>query len=286
MKILVTGATGFIGQYIVKYLLSLGVDVTATGARSPDEAKLLFGTNKKLNYIQKDLSEKEENYYSFFTSPDILIHSSWMGLPNYNELFHIERNLPANYYFIKNMISNGLQDLTVIGTCFEYGLQNGKLDENINTNPCTVYGLAKDALRKCIEVLQFSYKFNLKWIRLFYLFGAGQGPKSLYTQMEDAVNNNCKEFNMSLGEQLRDYLPVSLVAEYIVKSAVQQKIQGIVNCCSGKPISVRSFVESFFRENNHAIKLNLGYYPYPNYEPLAFWGDNTKLQLIIKERKE
>jgi dTDP-6-deoxy-L-talose 4-dehydrogenase (NAD+) len=63
--------------------------------------------------------------------------------------------------------------------------------------------------------------------------------------------------------------------------ALQDKIGGIINCCSGKPISVRTFVENYFEEHNHPIKLNLGYYLYPDYEPFAFWGDVKKLTRAI-----
>ena len=86
---------------------------------------------------------------------------------------------------------------------------------------------------------------------------------------------------MSGGEQLRDYLPVEKVAEYIVKISMQDKIRGIINCCSGKPISIRKLVENYLSEKNASIELNMGYYEYPDYEPMAFWGDNKKLMKIL-----
>jgi dTDP-6-deoxy-L-talose 4-dehydrogenase (NAD+) len=57
-------------------------------------------------------------------------------------------------------------------------------------------------------------------------------------------------------------------------------VQGIINCCSGTPVSVKTFVENYLKEKNRSIKLNLGYYPYTDYEPMYFWGDNSKLKLI------
>ncbi len=82
---------------------------------------------------------------------------------------------------------------------------------------------------------------------------------------------------MSGGEQLRDYLPVTDVAKYIVSLALQGKDIGNVNICSGKPVSVLKLVEDLIVENDWRIKLNLGHYPYPDYEPMAFWGDRQKL---------
>ena len=85
---------------------------------------------------------------------------------------------------------------------------------------------------------------------------------------------------MSSGEQLRDYLPVKKMAEYISKIALQDKILGKINCCSGKPISIRKLVEDYIEKANAKVKLNLGFYSLPPYEPLAFWGDDSKLKKI------
>jgi dTDP-6-deoxy-L-talose 4-dehydrogenase (NAD+) len=282
LKILVTGATGFIGKYVVKHLLSLGHTIVTTARKNTEEAVSCFPELKNTLYIQKDLNDREENYYSFFNKPDIAIHTSWEGLPNYYELYHIERNLLSNYYFIKNIISNGLRDITITGTCLEYGLLEGCLSENTNTKPCTNYGLAKDTLRKFVETLQNNYSFTYKWLRLFYPYGQGQQKKSLWGQMQDAISTNAKEFNMSPGEQLRDYLPVEKAAEYIVSAAIQNEITGIINCCSGKSVSVRRFAENFFEQRGYPIRLNLGCYSYSKHEPLAFWGDTSKLMRIVK----
>ena len=286
IKILVTGATGFIGKYVVKHLLSLGHTIITTARKNAEEAVSCFPELKDTHYIQKDLNDQEKNYYSFFNKPDIAIHTSWEGLPHYDALYHIERNLLSNYYFIKNIIGNGLGDITVTGTCLEYGLLEGCLSENTSTKPCTNYGLAKDTLRKFVEALQNNYSFVCKWLRLFYPYGQGQQQKSLWGQMQDAISTNAKEFNMSPGEQLRDLFPVEKAAEYIVSTAIQKEITGIINCCTGNPVSVRRFAEEFFEQRAYPIKLNLGYYPYSRHEPLAFWGDNKKLLRIVDTDKK
>jgi len=282
MRILITGATGFIGRHVIDHLISLGAhELITTSIDDKKKAEAIFPSIKNTDYMPKDLNQKED-YYSFFKKPDVLIHLSWEGLPNYNELFHIERNLPASFWFIKSMIHSGLSDITIAGTCFEYGMQNGCLSEDMPTAPVTYYGFAKDTLRKSIELLQNKYQFKMKWLRIFYPYGLGQSKNSLYGQMEDAICNDDEQFNMSQGEQLRDFLPVEKAAEYIVSCALQNEITGIINCCSGKPVSVRKFVEDYFKKRGADKKLNLGYYPYLAYEPLAFWGDTAKLMKIVE----
>ena len=159
-------------------------------------------------------------------------------------------------------------------------MQSGCLSEGLSTQPTTAYGLAKDTLRKALELFIMNRNISFKWLRLFYMYGRGQNPKSLLAQLEAAAQRNETSFNMSKGEQLRDYLPVMEVGEILVQTALQQRVAGTINCCSGQPVSVRTLVEQFMQQQYYQLKLNLGYYPYPDYEPLAFWGDSTKLKLI------
>ena len=285
MKVLVTGATGFIGNYVIKELLKFKTYEIIANSRNQNKAKK-FEWYENVKYINCDLNETKENFFTFFEEPDLLIHLSWEGLPNFKELYHYERNLFTNYDFIKNMIINGLQNLNVIGTCFEYGMKEGCLSEDLETYPVIPYAIAKDTLRKFIEALNKKFDFNFKWIRLFYMYGKNQSPKSIIPQLDSALENNKQIFNMSGGEQLRDYLPIEKVAEYIIIISTQNKTNGIINCCSGKPISIRTLVENHLKRRRRNIKLNLGYYPYPDYVPMAFWGDNIKLNSIIFNKSE
>ena len=109
---------------------------------------------------------------------------------------------------------------------------------------------------------------------MFYTYGHGQSGGSLLAQLETAVAKGDEVFNMSGGEQLRDYLPVEQMAEKIANFSLDDNLDGVVNCCSGKPISIKRLVEDYVRENGYNIKLNFGYYPYLDYEAMAFWGVN------------
>lgn len=279
MKVLVTGSTGFIGNYVINELIKYDLEVITTDINIDKARKQNWF--EKVKFLSCDLNSKID-FFDYFDQPDAVVHLAWEGLPNYKELFHMERNLPNNIFFLSNLIKSGLKKLTITGTCFEYGLVNGCLSEDTITNPQNPYSIAKDTLRKYIESLESYYKFDFKWVRLFYLYGKGQSEKSILSQIAIAVANKEKEFNMSSGEQLRDYLPVEKVAEIIVKIMLQDKVKGIFNCCSGTPISIRQLVENYLNANNLTIKLNFGYYPYNDYEPFAFWGDNKKLTKILE----
>ncbi len=285
MKILVTGATGFIGTNLISELLKDPNNIIIATSRNITKAKKCnWFTNVK--YIEHDLKNDIENLYEFFQKPEKVIHLAWEDLANYNNLIHIEDNLFNNYKFIKNLIVNGLKDILITGTCFEYGMINGCLGEDIQTKPANAYAIAKDTLRKFIIELSKNYDFQYKWVRLFYMYGKGQSEKSLMSLLDQAILNKDNEFNMSAGEQLRDFLHINEVVKNINLINKQNiYVDQAINCCSGEPKSVRSLVESYLKQKNYNMQLNLGYFPYPNYEPMAFWGDNNKINNIKRKFK-
>lgn len=279
-KYLVTGATGFVGRHVVAQLLQAGDQVVVT---SRDRAKAqCLPWFDEVTYVQSDLGVERDDWHAFFGHPTCAIHLAWHGLPHYNESFHCECNLPQNYTFLKNLLASGLPHLLVAGTCLEYGMVEGCLREDLDTNPHIPYAQAKDQLRRSIEQLEEGGDFIFQWVRLFYLYGEGQSPHSLIPQLQAALDSGARQFPMSGGEQLRDFLPVQQAADYLVRIARQEAVQGCINCCSGTPISVRRLVEDFLAERGASIELNLGHYPYPTYEPMAFWGDTQKLHRVLE----
>jgi dTDP-6-deoxy-L-talose 4-dehydrogenase (NAD+) len=281
MRITVTGATGFVGRHITAALLDRGHKVTAV-SRSIEKARE-FPWFDNVDFIACDLHSNFDPVLKSGTPPEVLIHTAWPGLPKYNEFFHLDRNLPADINFLSAAVSSGISHVLVTGTCLEYGLKFGPLDEDGETAPITPYGLAKDTLRKSLQLLQQRSPFTLQWVRLFYMYGEGQSSNSLLSQLDRAIDNGEPIFNMSQGDQLRDYLPVSSVAAHIARLVENSECAGVINCCSGTPQSVIELVQSHCRERNSAIILNRGFYDYPDYEPLAFWGRSKKLSQMIDE---
>lgn len=276
MNIAVTGATGFIGRHVVNELNRLQILPTLVVRSSAQCRDLLYR-----NLVGIDLKNSPVDCYEQIDCPDVLIHLAWDGLPNYKSLHHFEDELPNQYRFLKKLVKSGLKTLIVAGTCFEYGMQSGSLSEDLQADPTNPYGFAKNSLRCQLEYLQQIQPFNLTWARLFYTYGDGQSEKSLFSQLNQAIDRKENIFNMSGGEQLRDYLPVQEVAKYLVALALTERNNGIVNICSGIPISVRKLIENWIQEKNYSLSLNLGYYSYPDYEPMAFWGDRQKLAQCI-----
>jgi nucleoside-diphosphate-sugar epimerase len=275
MKVMVTGATGFVGRHVVTALLARGHLVIAV-ARDIERARKMpwFGL---VEFIQCDLHDNFKHLLIVGCLPDAIVHLAWSGLPNYRGFFHISKNLPADLTFLEAAVKSGVPHLLVAGTCLEYGMQYGPLTEDMETYPSTPYGFAKDALRKALQLLRKERPFTLQWMRLFYMYGEGQNENSLLAQLDRAIDERQAVFNMSAGDQLRDYLSIKNVADKFVLALDNPQIEGVINCCSGKPISVLDLVQQRCREKVSDIELNRRYYPYPDYEPMAFWGISSKL---------
>jgi nucleoside-diphosphate-sugar epimerase len=283
MKIVITGATGFIGDYLIQYLLTQSYTLHVTSV-SIDKAQQKDWFSK-VNYHPFQIGDQmNEDSLMFFGNTDLIIHLAWEGLNDFKSVSHTDEHLNAQKKFVDQLASLNVKRLVCIGTCLEYGFQEGELHEAMEIHPSISYAIAKDSLRQYIESLSSSFVAGICWLRLFYMYGEGQSEKSFFPQLKKAIKENRTYFDMSLGEQERDYLPVEKVSEYIARISLNKQAFGIINCCSGKPIKLRKLAEYFIAEENSSIQLNLGVYPYLDYEPMSFWGNNDKLKKILHEK--
>jgi nucleoside-diphosphate-sugar epimerase len=277
VKVCVTGANGFIGRHVVAELERRSISPVLMCLPGTVGAETSAGRH----VVEIDIMQPPARVFEAIGSPDTVIHLAWGGLPNANSIHHFEEELPAQYQFLKRLAREGLSNLLVAGTCSEYGMQAGALSENMEARPGHAYALAKNTLRHQLEFLQSHVPFSLTWTRIFYLYGDGQYPSALLSLLRKAVAAGESRFPMSGGEQLRDYLPVSDVAEFLVSLALTRRNNGCVNVCSGVPISVRSLVEGWIAEHGWSITPDFGVLDYPGYEPMAFWGDRRKLDRCL-----
>ena len=284
MKVLVTGATGGLGELVVNSLVSKHITVIAT-SRDDTKAKKA-GFYDKVIYKPYDINSRDErDLFRYFEEPDALIHLAWEKLNEYRSPEHLSSILESHKAFVANLVNNGLKNITGVGTCYEYGIREGLLEETLPAKPVLPYSQAKNFFREYLEAEKSKHGFSFKWIRLFYVFGEVKERKNLYTLILNAVKNGDVLFNMSSGEQVRDFLSPTQMAECIVKVALQDEVQGVINGCSGVPVKLKEFILAFLEKNNFKLKLNLGFYPYADYEPMNSWGSVNKLNQATDQNK-
>ena len=278
MKILVTGGTGFIGQHVVSELVSRNHEITLTTSRIAD---CEIAPSTHIDVREYRLGNEDEFLDLIQDRFDCAVHLAWQGLPDYQNVSHIEDNVCSSYRLIHGLVGAGIDRIMVAGTCLEYGMVEGCLHENTVTAPTTSYGIAKDRLRKLLQQMQKEFEFSLVWARLFYLYGPGQNPNSLVPALNQAIENGDPVFRMSPGDQLRDFLPVNQAANYLADLLESDTADGVFNCCSGRPTSVLSLVQQIMSDHGVELELDCGYYRYPNYEPKNFWGSCDRMNAVL-----
>lgn len=276
MKYLITGSSGFIGRNLIRHLKRNNLQF--------EELKLLPEKDNKLIINEAFLDKQLGNLKSSLNEFDSFIHLFWVDTNNWKSKNHLEFNLPLSKKIIKKISSQGLKNITVLGTCLEYGLVEGVLNENQIEFPHTNYSLGKLKLLKLLTEMSMNNQINLNWLRLFYVYGKDQPEETIYGSLKKSIKNNKRSFDMSEGNQIRDYLEISKAIEIIEKIACKKKNLGVINVCSGKGEALKSHVRKWVKEISpeSKIELNFGYYPYRKDEPFSFWGDVKKLNKILE----
>ena len=174
MKILVTGANGYLGQGIVKQLLNDGQEVIAADFTANN-------IDSRAKVKECDLFSVT-NPYEYFGEPDVLLHLAWRNGFVHNALSHIE-DLPYHYKFLKAFFDAGVSQVAVLGTMHEVGFFEGSINENTPTNPQSLYGIAKDALRNAVKVMANGTNTVVQWVRGYYIVGNSQFGCSIFSKI-------------------------------------------------------------------------------------------------------
>lgn len=278
MKILVTGANGYIGRHVVKSLLRRNVEVIACDLHTNDVDECA----KKIDFNLFDLPEG--NVFEALGSPDVCLHMAWRNGFVHNSPTQMG-DLSSHYKFLTAMIDGGLKQLAVMGTMHEIGYWEGAIDENTPCNPSSMYGIAKDSLRRSMMLYTSQHNVILQWLRCYYILGDDKKNNSIFSKLLQAAEDGKKSFPFTIGKNKYDFINVDELAELIAAAITQSKVTGIINCCKGQPISLAERVEAFIKEHNLDIKLDYGAFPDRPYDSPCEYGDPTKINEILSEQK-
>lgn len=274
MKILVTGANGYLGSGIVRALLKKGADVVATDF-------VLDRIDKKAMTMAGDIFSIEDPY-TYFGKPDVLLHLAWRdGFIHYSDV-HIE-DLPKHYEFIKKMMQSGIKKVAVMGSMHEIGFYEGSIDENTACHPITPYGISKNALRDLTKMLADQNGTIFQWFRGYYIVGNTRYGSSIFSKIVVAAEDGQKVFPFTMGQNQYDFIDYQKFCEQVAAATVQNEVIGIINICSGHPEKLADRVERFIQENNFEIKLQYGTFPDRPYDSKAIWGNDKKINKIMNE---
>ena len=275
MKVLVTGANGYLGQGIVKALLEDKIEVVAA--------------DFKTNNIDKRATVKAcdlftiPNPYEFFGKPDVLLHLAWRDGFVHNSNAHFE-DFYKHYNFINSIVQSDIRKICVMGTMHEIGFYEGSIDSSTSCKPQNYYGIAKNALRDATSLLCKQYDKVFQWLRGYYIVGNSQFGSSIFSKITAAELAGQKEFPFTMGLNQYDFLEYDEFCYQVASIVEQDRINGIINVCAGRPEKLSERVERFILENKFKIKLKYGAFPDRPYDSKAVWGNNMKISEILKRK--
>lgn len=274
-KILVTGANGYIGKNVVNWLLNNDYDVLAVDVS-------LDKVDGRAEKVVANIFENTENLFSKIENIDTCIHLAWRNGFVHNSITHLQ-DIALHYEFLEKLSKIGIKNINVIGTMHEIGYWEGEINNDTPTNPISLYGIAKNSLRQSLKILEKTGDICLKWLRVFYIQGDDKNNNSIFTKILQKEEEGAEKFPFTTGKNKYDFIDVFKLSEMISKASLQTKIKGIINCCSGKEISLKDKVENFLNENNLKIKLEYGVFPDREYDSPALWGNNEIIQKILNK---
>ena len=278
MKVAITGASGYIGRHVVSRATELGYDVL--GVCYPQPPKEVTPANVQLETLDI-LEASQEEVSRVFEKQDACLHLAWQAGFNHQDPSHIA-NVLKHYYFIEKLIKAGVKNISIAGTMHEIGYHVGEVTAITPCNPINPYGIAKNFLRQAVSVLCEKNNVTLKWLRMFYIVGDDEKSNSIFGKILAAEARGDARFPLNSGEMLYDFISIGELAVQLTDAATQTDVSGIINCCSGKPISLRNAVESFITKNQLKICPEYNVFPHRPYDSYAIWGETRTIQSILK----
>lgn len=277
MKVLVTGACGYIGTGVVKQLMNDGHTVVAADFRITDMDESVIKKECDLFSV--------ENPYIYFERPDAIVHLAWRDGFRHASTNHL-KDLPKHYEFIKSLVEAGIAQVNIMGSMHEVGFFEGAIKERTPCNPQSLYGISKNALRNAIQLLTKENKTIFQWIRGYYIVGNTSAGCSVFSKLAQAAMNGQENFPFTTGRNQYDFIDYSEFCEQVAAVVGQRQINGIIECCSGYPMSLKERMEEFIKENGYSIQLDYGAFPDRPYDSKAVWGDNSKIMRIMQDKKK
>ena len=265
-KVIVTGINGLIGQYITEPLKELGFDVYGLGTK---DIKY-----DKLNYIKININNSTELEDLFKSiKAEYLIHLAWdttKGYLNSDTNFNL---LASSINMLKYFKDNGGKKALFVGTCFEYKFKDTPLKENDPLEPITIYAKCKNYLRELSELYCNKHNINFCWGRIFYTYGNNENLNRLFPYIINSLKNNQKVC-INYSHLQKDYIFAGDIAKAIAL-LIDSNINGIVNLCSGKSISLEEIALTIAKKFDKIDLLELK--QLNTNEPKIIVGDNSIL---------
>ena len=277
MKVLITGASGFVGSHVARLLVAEGCEVYALVRESSNRWRIR-DILPSMYLRQSDLVAFENvNTYLQEIKPELCIHLAWYAVPG--KYLNSQENLDsiqASINLLSQLAELGCKRFVGIGTCFEYDLSLGYLSESSLTKPITLYAATKVALSTILQQFAQITEMEVAWIRLFYQYGPMEDERRLIPSVISSLLRD-EVVKTTKGEQIRDFLHIEDVASAIWAVA-KSNVSGVVNVGSGQPVTVGQIALELGNLLGKPDLIHLGALPYRPNDPMFICANNELLR--------
>lgn len=268
-RILITGATGFVGLPVAQQLAALGHDITCV-IRAGSQARL-EGLQAQIVTCDDLFAQTADWWANQMAGVDTVVHLAWYAEPG--KYLTSVRNLDClsgTLTMAKAAEMAGVRRFVGAGTCFEYDLSVGYLTVDTPLVPETPYAAAKVAAFTMLTAWCAAAGIEFLWARLFYLYGAREDARRLVPQLHNKLARGVP-VDLTRGTALRDYIDVQDAASLLVKD-ITGTHTGPTNICSGQGVTIRALAEGIADQYGRRDLLNFGAYPENPNDPLVIVG--------------
>jgi nucleoside-diphosphate-sugar epimerase len=259
-RVLVTGATGFIGRQTLQPLLKRGFEVHAVARRAGSTDSVCWHTVDLADAVQIDALLTQ-------LAPTHLLHGAWYA--EHGRFWSATENFQwvgTTLHLLKAFHNAGGQRAIAVGSCAEYDLRHGYCDEALTPLvPTSVYGICKNATRALFEAYCQQAGVSAAWARVFHLYGPHEHPARLVSSICIALLEG-RQAACSHGRQLRNFLHVADVADALA-AVLDSPLQGVINIGAPEAVTIGKLAERLARQAGRPELLCLGARPAPADEP-------------------
>ncbi len=276
-KVLITGASGFIGRHCLEPLVKRGFSVHAVSSQEQNNY-----SREQVQWHHADLHNAEHVLRLMAeVKPGYLLHLAWDVTPGfYWSSMENLRWVRTSLGLLQAFIDSGGSRVVMAGSCAEYDWEYGYCKETLTPlNPGTMYGVCKNALHRMVEAASTGAQISSSWGRLFFLFGPGEHPDRLIPSVVTSLLKG-EEVLCTHGEQVRDYIYVRDAADAFC-ALLDSEIRGPVNIASGRPVILKDLIGRAAEMAGRPELIRLGALSTASDDPPLLLAETRRLKDVV-----
>jgi nucleoside-diphosphate-sugar epimerase len=279
-RVVLTGATGFIGSYLAEELVAQGYEVIALRRRHSD-AWRVAAISDRITWVNSDEPGWEQQLRE--SQPEYLVHSAWLGVGvGLREDWQSQlSNLTFTMQLLQAVQQPNLKKIIMLGSQAEYGLFEGRIDETHATLPTAAYGATKVATLQLVRAYCEANGLEWYWLRVFAVFGPREDANWFVSFVAASLLRQ-ESPQLTGCEQQYDYLFVPDLARAIIQTLpIEPGHSGVYNVGANRATGLRQLVDTLCEQTDAKVAVSYGALPYRPGQVMHMEGNADKFESVF-----